>query len=85
MNHFRILILYAFTNFKPAIPMNIGIMKEDKPKHLEIKKYDTNAPKEPQLFLNSLFLLSMSCGLWSSMRLWSYWPVEKYEKNAIVI
>ena len=60
INHFRRFILYALTSLNPAKPMNMGIMKAESPKHLDMKKYETNAPKEPQLFLNSLFLLSIS-------------------------
>ena len=60
-------------------------MNADNPKHLDMKKYDTNAPNEPQLFLNSLFLFKISCELWSKIKLWSYCPVAKYEMNAIIV
>ena len=48
--HLIRLKLYARTSFSPAMPMNTGTIKAERPKHLEIKKYETKAPNGPQLF-----------------------------------
>lgn len=60
-------------------------MKADNPKHLDIRKCEAKAPKEPQLFWKALFELRISPGLRSSTRLWSCCPVEKNEMKAIIM
>ena len=70
---------------RPVRQMNIGMEKAANPKHFAMKKSDIIAPIEPQMFWNSLLLLSQSPCLISDTRLWSASPVLKYEMKAMII